>query len=449
MSRRPYPVWVYSLMLVCLGLLVSSTALAQSSPRIIRDAEIENTLARFTAPVFESAGIGPNDVRIILVEDHNLNAFVAGGMNIFIYAGIILEAENPGELIGVMAHETGHIAGAHLIRTKAAMEQASFQTLLASLVGIAAAVGGGGQAAGAVISGGAGMAHNSLLSHSRAQEAAADQAAIRYLNDARLNADGILTFLEKLQSQEGLPSSHQAEYLRTHPLTRNRISYLRSNVENSPDTAAYPAAWVDDFERMQAKLTGFMYPDQALRLPPDSVANRYGRAIALYRKGRMEEAVPAINALIEEEPDNPYFHELKGQMLYENNRLTEAKPAYAEAVRLLPDSALIRQSHGQVLIALAETEAEYKSAISELERALRSERRSPRLHRLLATGYGRIDQEGTARLHLAEEAVLQSRFSDARRHIGLAEQDLPKAGAKRIRLQDLKSHLETIDTERE
>jgi|AntRauTorcE11897_2_1112592.scaffolds.fasta_scaffold00743_12 predicted Zn-dependent protease len=438
------------LMLVCIVSFFTGTARAQGAPTIIRDAEIENTLARFSAPVFEAAGIGPNDVRIILVEDHNLNAFVAGGMNIFVYAGIILEAENPGELVGVMAHETGHIAGAHLIRTRAAMERASFQSLLVSLLGVAAMVGSGdGGAAGAVFGGGQSMVHNSMLSHSRTQEAAADQAAVKYLSDAGLNAQGMLTFLEKMQNQEALPSSQQAEYVRTHPLTRNRISYLRENVERHARKAAYSESWVNDFDRIKAKLIGFMYPDQGLRLPADTVANRYARTIALYRKNRLDEALQGINALIEEEPQNPYFFELKGQMLYENNHLEQAVPAYAKAVQLLEDSSLIRSRYGQVLLALAKSDAEYRAAITELERSLRAEQRSPRLHRLLATGYGRIGQEGTARLHLAEEAVLQQRFEDARRHIGLAEQDLPDNTAKRIRLQDLKTYIEILDTEAE
>ena len=421
---------------------------AAAGPTIIRDAEIENTLADFTRPVFDAAGIGVNDVNIILVEDNNLNAFVAGGMNIFIYTGVILEAENPSELIGVLAHETGHIAGAHLIRTRAAMEQASFQTLLASLLGVAAAVGSGdGGAGAAVMTGTQSMAYNSMLSHSRTQEASADQAAVKYLDDAGLNADGLLTFLEKLQNQEALPSSQQVEYVRTHPLTRNRISYLRKSVEDNTRSTRPNPEWEARLKRIQAKLTGFIYPDQGLRMPRDTIAGRYGHTIALYRKNRLNEALTGINGLIKEETQNPYFHELKGQMLYESGRIKDSIPPYEEAVSLLPKSSLLRLHYGQALLAEADSAEGYKNAINQLERSISLEKRQPLAHRLLATAYGRIDQEGTARVHLAEEAVLRGQYTDARRHIGLAEKSLDKSSSKWLRLQDLKKYLQNIAPE--
>lgn len=426
-----------------IGLVTASTGTAHSAS-IIRDAEIENGLRIFSTPIFDAAGIGPNDVKFILIDDSQLNAFVAGGMNIFIYTGLILEAENPGELIGVIAHETGHIAGAHLIRTHEAIENASYQSLLASILGIAAAIGGGGDAASAVLLGGSAAAQQSFLSHSRTQEASADQAAVKYLSDAGYNAKGLLTFLEKLSNQEILTSTQQSEYIRTHPLSRNRISYLRENVDKTRHKQAFPPAWVERFDRIQAKLMGFIYPEQALYFPSDTVAHRYAKAIAHYRKSDLENGLKMIDALIKEEPENPYFHELRGQMLYENNRISDSIPSYAKAVSILPHSGLIRTSYAQALLAEAKTESQYKSVITNLERSLRSEPRSTLIHRLLATAYGRIGQEGNARFHLAEEATLQRNYTAAKRQIGLAEQHLNAKSPKWVRLQDLKAYIETV-----
>lgn len=437
----------YFLLVLCaiFSLVPIYKASAQGIPPIIRDAEIEETLYRMTAPVFTAAGIGKNDVRLILVEDHDLNAFVAGGMNIFLYTGVILEAENPGELVGVLAHETGHIAGAHLIRTQAVMEQASLQSILATVLAAAAAVGtGDGGAATAVFGGGQTLAQQGFLRHSRTQEASADQAAVKYLSDAGYNAAGLLTFLEKLRLQDVLPSSQQSEYLRTHPLTTNRISYLETNVEKTANKASYSPEMIELFERMQAKLTGYIYPEQALRYPNDTISNRYARAIAHYRKNDLDKALSAADALITDEPNNPYFHELKGQMLFENGRIDAAVPVYAKSVSLAPDSGLIRAHYGQALLAAAQTNADYKNAIEQLERSLRTEPRSTLVHRMLATAYGRINDTGAARVHLAEEALLQRKYADARRQIGLAEQVLQKSDRKWIRLQDMKAYLETI-----
>ncbi len=435
--------------LLCGFIIAFLTAIAPSkaeAQQIIRDAEIEYLLHEFSRPIFDAAGVSARDVNIILVEDSSLNAFVAGGQNIFIYTGLILESESPDELIGVIAHETGHIAGAHLVRTREVIENASFQTLLASIIGIAAAVGTGNSGAGnAILSGGSTIAQQGFLSHSRAQEASADQAAVKYLSDAGMNAKGLLSFMEKLQSQEVLPSSQQSEYIRTHPLTSNRISFLQQNVARTAHKPSASEKWADEFYRIQMKIMGYVYPEQALFLPEKSITDRYARAIAHYRQNDIDKAIRVTDRLIAEEPNNPYFHELKGQILYENNRLDDAVPSYRRAVELKSDSGLLRLGYGRALMAVAKDEAVYRRAILHLERALRSERSSTLIHRLLATAYGRVEDEGIARLHLAEEAVLRRDLTTAKRQIGLAEQEMTASdGAKWLRLQDLKAFVDTL-----
>ena len=236
-----------------------------------------------------------------------------------------------------------------------------------------------------------------------------------------------------------LPSSRRSEYLYTHPLTSNRISLLENKVSQSADKPSQSPQITEMFDRMQAKLNGFVYPDHALKFPADTVANRYARTIAYYRKNEFDRALKDINALIKEEPNNPYFHELKGQMLFESGRTAESVAPYARAVELAPGAGLIRVAYGQSLLS----QNKYQSAVTQLERGLKTEKRSPLVHRLLATAYGRLDDQGASRVHLAEEALLQNQYDNARRQAGLATELVGKSHPKWFRLQDILAVLES------
>ena len=396
------------------------TLMAQT---IIRDTEIEATLKEWSKPIFLSAGLVPDNVNIILIRDSGLNAFVAGGANIFLYTGLLEAAENPGEVIGVIAHETGHISGGHLVRLRNSVEQASYETIIGAILGIGAAVlTGEGAAAGAIISGSQNVATQRFLSNSRLNESSADQAGLRYINNAGLNPNGLVTFLEKMEGQELLPQSQQVEYVRTHPLTGNRIDALRTKVsESSFKNKDYPKEWVESFDRMQAKLKGFISPEQ-VKWQYDgsdtSTAALYAKAIAAYQTNDIDSALELNDQLISREPNNPYFSELKGQMLVDFSRVEEALPYYQKAVALDPTAPLLRTAHAHALIESGNRNndsSKWKLAIQELDVALRDEKKSPRIFRLLATAHGRLGQEVEARLNLAEEAILHRRIEDAKR----------------------------------
>lgn len=415
-------------------------ALAQNrSMTLLRDQEIENTLRTFARPVFEQAGLSPETVRFILVQDDSLNAFVAGGQNIFVHTGLILETDTPDELVGVLAHETGHIAAGHLFRTREAVDDASLQALLAQIIGIAAAIGTrSGEAGAAAMTAGTAFAQQSILRHSRIQESAADQAGVRYLQDAQLPVDGFASFMEKLSSQELLPESQQSEYVRTHPLTRDRIDFLQNTIAQQRRKGSIPPEWTELHNRMKAKLNGFIFPERAVRDTGPSVASRYSRAIALYRRAQTKDALALLDTLIKEEPKNPWFLELKGQILFEGGRIEEAIPPYARAVEYAPDSGLIRTAYAHALLEARENKtARTQDAIKELQRALRREPQSALIHRLLATAYGRLGQEGMSRLHLAEQAALRGQADAARREATLAQKKLPEKSAAWLRAQDI------------
>jgi predicted Zn-dependent protease len=410
---------------------------------VIRDSEIENYMSEWFTPIFKANGMQPSQVKIIIVQDNDVNAFVAGGSNIFFYTGLIEMTDNPGELISVMAHELGHISGGHLIRGRDAMEAASYESILGTIVGLGAAVASGdsGAVAAGSLAGGS-MAQRRFLAKTRTFESSADQAAISSMNRAGMNPEGMLTFLRKLEGEELLASNQQSEYVRSHPLTRNRITTIENAVEKSPHKSKnFSGEWDEQHARMKAKLIGFINPGRVSWTYDDkdqSVAAEYARAIADYRENRIDSALSRIDGLIAREPDNPYFHELKGQMLVDFGRVEQSLSSYQTAIDLQPGSGLIRTAlaHAQIESA-GENKAKLEKAIRNLTLAQNSEPRSTRIHRLLATAYGRSGNDPMARLHLAEEALLQQKYSYAKQQAEIALKGLPPQSPSALRANDI------------
>ena len=424
---------------------------AQSkAPPIIRDTEIEAIFREWATPLLKAAQIGEDGVNIILVQSDDVNAFVAGGANVFFYTGLIRKTENPGEVIGVLAHEIGHIAGGHLISTRGALERASYESILGTVLGIGAAIAtGNSAAASAIISASNNTATRRFLKHSRVNEAAADQAAFSYMSKSEINPEGLGSFLEKLENQELLPSSQQSEYVRTHPITRNRIEAVEALVEGSDlKDKAIPALWNEQHARMKAKLIGFINPEQvawAYEENDTSIAAQYARSIAAYRLNDIPTAMRGIDALIATEPENAYFQELKGQMLVDFSRIEEAIPYYQRAVDLLPGAPLLRIALSHALIESGDDKARLNQAVMHLERALISEKRSSRVHRLLATAHGRLGHDSKAKLHLAEEAVLQNRLPYAKAQAEGALQGFKTGSAEWLRTKDVLNHIANLE----
>ncbi len=426
----------------------------QMGQSIIRDEEIEHDLREWTADVVRSAGMSPDQIKIILVQSSDVNAFVAGGANIFIYSGLIQKTESADEVIGVIAHELGHIAGGHLTRTGEVAKNASFEAMIGALVGIGAAVAtGDSSAAAAGISIGQGQAMNRYLSHSRVQEASADQAGFRFMTGAGLDPEGLPSFLDKLSSEELLTTSQQSQYVRTHPLSRDRVENLENKVDNSGlKGKALPAAWNDQYARVKAKLIGFITPQQVLYLYPSSdtsIAAQYARAIAAYRMNQVDQALNLTDGLIKKEPNNPYFQELKGQMLFDFGRIAESVKYYDKAVTLLPDAGLIRMAYaGSLIESSGKNPAALQKAIDQLKRAEQDEPRTSKIKRLLATAYGKMGKEPQARVYLAEEALMQGRKKEAAQMAESALKQLPKGSPEALRAGDIINAVGDVDKTR-
>ena len=438
--------WLSKFVLAGLLAILSLHAHAQG---VIRDAEMEAYLKEITVPIFAAAGLGDQKVSIVMVDSPDLNAFVSGGQNIFLYTGLLAACDNPGELYGVIAHETGHIAGGHLVRGAAAARQASNQAILGTLIGVAAGVASGNPGAGvAVITGSGDVAMRSFLAFSREQESAADSAGLSFMQREKLDPRGLVSFLEKLQAQELLPPERQSQFVRTHPLTRDRVDALRSRVEQQ-NVAYNPIApgWIEDHKRMRAKLMGFTDPMGALQTysaKDDSFAAQYGRAIALFKRGQLAVALPLVDKLITREPKNPYLYELKGQMLFESARVKDAIPLYKQALTIVPRTPVIQTEYAHALIE-GGSNADLPEAITNLQDAVSLEDGSPLAWRLLATAWGRQGKEGLSSYALAEAAAAGGDVKLARLQVARAERLLPGGSPELLKLIDLKGTLDRLE----
>ncbi len=427
---------------VLLAALLPAGAWAQrGSVILIRDAETENLLRSIYGPLFGAAGLSRGFVQVTIIRDRSINAFVTTGNRMFINTGLIMQATSAGEIAGVLAHETGHVVGGHIARLPEEIRNAQIRALVAALIGAAAGVAtrqGEAVAGGAIA--GQSMALRELFSFTRTQENAADLTAVTLLNRLNWPVGGLLQLLERLQGQELMLSDRQDPYLRTHPLTRDRIEFLRGQIERRGSDGALPREIEERFAMVRAKLFGFLEGGVAIqRVYPQtdtSPSARYARAIQTFRSGRIDEAVAELDRLIAATPSSPWLHELKGQFLLEGaGRAREATVAYREAVRLAPSEALVRAGLARALLAVDDP-GSLRAAAAEAEAALRLDRSLGMAWNTLGMARGRLGEEGLAALALAEEAALSGDLLTQRQMAARAERLLPPGPAK-LRAQDL------------
>lgn len=406
-----------------LGFLVWASSAWAQGVTVIRDAEIEHSVRTFATPLFQAAGLNPNTLEIFLIEDDTLNAFVVPGGKMFLNTGLILRTEEPTQLMGVIAHETGHIASGHTFSRGDQMRNAMIKAIAGALLGLGAGLATGDSdaaAAGTII--GQDMALRGLLSFTRGQENSADQAAINYMRHAGYSPQGLLDFMKIMEDQEALMSSNQEPYMRTHPMTRDRIRALEQAVREHPaEAGGIEPELARMHARMRAKLSGFLESERRVqrRYPESdtSVAARYARAISDYRNGRLDSALERMGALIDEHPNDAFFHEMRGQMLMEYGRLEEALPDYRTATELLPEEPLIRLSLAQLQVQLDRPEMD-QAALDNLAKVRTREDDNPTAWRLTAIAHGRQGDTGRAALALAEMNYARGEWSEA---VGQAE----------------------------
>ncbi len=419
-----------------------------NSPRLIRDAEIEELMRRYLKPIFKAAGIPRGAVNIYLVQDSRINAFVAGGQRIFIHTGLIEQASTPNQVIGVLAHETAHVAEGHLARLGVQLDKASNQVIIGTLLGAAAAIGASragaassGGATGALVASGAEFAKRNLLTYVRAQEAAADEGALRYLNASGQSGRGMLELFQKLYNQSIASVQYIDPYAVSHPLPLQRIRVLENRVRASKHYNKKDKDYLVFRHKMaQAKLAGFTRTAQSVynSYPTSdrSIPAQYARAIAAYRVGDLQTAIPAIDRLIAQIPKNPYFWELKGQALLEKGFPTEAVAPLRQAQKLYPKSGLISILLAQALLA-AGTKDAAREALAVLSKAQRYEVESGSLHLHKARAHGILGDYARAELSTAESAMLRGDKKLAKRKAEGAKRRAKSGSTVWIRATDI------------
>ena len=417
----------------------------QKGPPLLRDAETEQLLRDYSRPILRAAGLEKQNIQVVIINDAGFNAFVADGRRIFVNYGALLKSETPNQIIGVLAHETGHLAGGHLAKMRQQLANAQTQMIVAMLLGIGAAVAGGrsgiGAGGAAAVAAPQSMIMRTLLSYQRQQEESADKAGVKFLNATGQSAKGMYETFKRFQS-DSLFSAYGADpYMQSHPMPAERVEALAGLARSSPywDKKDAPAL-MHRHEMMRAKVSGFMErPETVYRRYPasdNSLPARYARAIAAYRHGNLNNAIPQIDGLIKVEPANPYFYELKGQALLEGGRPAEAIPPLRKAVQLSQRSPLIEMLLGQALVA-SDNKAYADEAITILKGALAREPEVPLGYMQIAMAYGRKGDLAQADLASAQAAYLRGDHKTARDLASRAKTRFPIGSPGWVRADDI------------
>ncbi|OAF19491.1 M48 family metalloprotease [Bradyrhizobium neotropicale] len=407
-----------------------SAARAQSKgPPVLRDTETEQLLREYTRPILRAAGLERQNIQMVIINDASFNAFVADGRRIFVNYGAILQSDTPNQLIGVLAHETGHLAGGHLAKLREQLATARTQMIIAMLLGAGAIAAGASRgsnsgnnglanAGAAAMAGPQEMIRRSLLSYQRQQEENADRAGVKFLTATQQSAKGMYETFKRFTSESLFAARGADPYLQSHPMPAERVAGLQEFARTSPywDKKDDPALQLRH-DMVRAKISAFMErPETVYRRYPqtnDSLPARYARAISTYLHGDLRSALAQIDALIQVQPNNPYFYEVRGQALLESGKPAEAIPALHKAVQLSSNSPLIEMLLGQALVG-SDNKAYTDEAIRILRAAVAREPEAPLGYTQLAMAYGRKGDYAEADLASAQAAYLRGDNKTAR-----------------------------------
>lgn len=431
--------------------IAATTAQAQRSIPLLRDAEVEALVASYVVPILRAAGIRGDSVQIVLVNDREFNAFVADGRRIFINVGVILQADTPNEVIGVLAHETGHLAGAHLTRLRQQLARSQIMSAVSMLAGAAAIAAGAasGNSDAALLGqgiaiGGQQAAQRSLLAYQRDEELSADRAAITYLNATNQSAAGMLRVFERFADQTMFTGRFIDPYARSHPMARDRINQIDALARRSPHFERRdPAELQLRHDLAKARLTALLegartvarrYPNSDTSLPA-----RYARALSEGRTGSFRQAISQLDQLIREQPSNPYFWEARGTILFESGNPRDAAQSWLRALEMAPSQSLLRVYYGAALVETGD-DGVLSSAIGQLERGLSNDQSVAFGYRFLSQAYARSGQTAMAQLASGLEAFARGDIDGAKGFAARAQQNLPRGSTGWLRAADLLSY---------
>ena len=424
--------------------MLATQASAQGG--LIRDTEIETYLKSETRPVLTASGLDPDKVHFLLVADRDLNAFASSNLLIALNTGLIEAADTPNQLLGVVAHEAGHLTGGHLVRTDEIYQAAKLPTAIAMGIGIIGLLAGSrsagaGQAGMGILASSQTFGTLGALHYMQTQESAADLSALKSLERAGMSGQGLVDFFDKFRQAETFTNAESFKYFRSHPLSRERILTLRKRVSQMAHFKAVDSEQSkQSFAVIKAKLSGFLDPNMTVMskypLKDQSYPARYARVIAAYKQTKIKESLEQLDGLLKEQPNNPYLWELKGQIYFETAQAKLAKPAHEKAVSLLPEAPLLLINLGQTLMATGDKE-DLQSAIVVLKKSLLKEPDSAFTFSLLAEAYDSSNQPGLARLSSAEAAYYSGDMEQARTFAVWSQKNLDTQSPEFRRARDI------------
>lgn len=426
---------------LAVSLAALALPLSASAQGFIRDAEIEAILREYSDPLFEAAGLRPSDVNIYLIQDDTLNAFVTAGQNVFLHTGLIMASETPEQLKGVIAHETGHIAGGHNVTRQGAMEAASGTSMITLGLGALALAAGAPDAAMALFGSASQFGMLTAFKFTRIEESAADQYGLDFLAKTGQSADGLVSFMERFRYEELMSETRRDPYFRSHPISTDRIAALRKRAaEVSANAKPQSERSLDQLAMMKAKLVGFIGPATRVmsKYPTSdqSIYGKYARAIAAYRAVDIKKALKETDELIALKPDDPYFYELKGQILFESGKTVESVEPHRRSVELAPDQALLKVNLARSLTTTKKKE-DLAEAESLLIDALGLERDNAYAWTFLADVYAKQERIGDADLATAEAAYHLGDMARAHNFARRAMKNLPPGTPNATRADDI------------
>ncbi len=405
---------------------------------IIRDTEIEQYTLKNVKKLFKAAGLNEQAARVIFIQDDSINAFVAGGSTVFIHTGLFTEADNSDQVMGVLAHETGHVVGSHTVRLYTELQRAQTTALISTILGgVAAIASGRGDVGVAVMAGGWGTSQGLLSSYRQSEENAADGIAVDLVQKTGYSIKGLAQIMAKIEQQERLRIDEMPSYLRSHPLTRDRLNFLNHAALNGLPLKDEP-----EFYMSKAKLYAFLNPPELTfqTYKDDSLPALYARSIAHFKNTEIPKALKEVEKLIEQQPDNPYFCELKGQILFETGQIKQSIDAYNKAVELDPKAILIRLSLAHALIERG-AETDLDQAVKHLEYITARDNYLPDAWRFLNIAYGRQGKKALADYAAVENAFISGRFKEALTLIPKAQEGLKNDPVKTLRLSDMEEDI--------
>ena len=406
------------------------------------DAEIADYLNHLGFQLISSSNDPAQEFEFFALEDNAINAFALPGGFIGVNTGLILAAQSESELASVLSHEIAHVTQHHLARMVAGQKFDSLAAMAAIAVAILAARSNPDAAQAALVGVQAGAIQRQL-NFTRTHEQEADRIGLTTLQKAGFDTRALPAFFERLQKATRLVDNGAPSYLRTHPLTTERIADIANRVQQTPFRLVADSL---AFHLVRAKLKASqMPPREAVIYFSDAlgkqkhgnqIAQRYGLVLALLRSGQTAKAEKKFSVLAKMTGQNPMVATLSGKIRRANKQDKGALTFYRTATQNFPQHRALLYDYAELLLQ----DKRYDQALALLVENIADHPTDSRLHELQARAYSALGNRQKAHHALARHYSLRGNLASAIEHLELARQ----AGTDFYELSTIESELKQL-----